>query len=662
MDGTAAPPPQEEWRTGPDLLESVWRYRWLVLAATVLAALVGFAASYLQPTLYEAEAEMLLSAPEEHNVFDDQQGGGAPDQERHVRNKAEAANSYAVAARASEMLDGQVTPEQIHEDLVEARPSVDVDVITVSARASSPDDAALLANTVSEAYQELASEDERENAEEAMKELQESKSDLQARIDRLENQMEENPDDSSLQAERDAAVSQLMTIEGRADQMAVDAALQGAGVEHFEEARPPESPAQPQPTRNAAVAGVLGLLASSALAWWRAEHTQSADRRQDAAPVLRAPLLGHVPDFKAAGVTTDDPARSAPHSAPAEAYQFVVSSLEYALAQNDGSSVIVTSAGKGDGKTVTALNLAVAAARDGRRVLLVDGDERMRGLTALCGSAPAPGLTDLVDDAVPFEGCIATLDVPGVASLPFLPAGTQPYDAAGFFRTPGFRKAMMRAKEHADLVIVDSPPALAVSDTSAIAGQVDGILTVVAQGTPLKVLEEVRERFEFIGTPLLGYVFNRADARGAFGGGYGYRYGYGYGYGYGNGDGKGSDNAPPAASSTPLEPVQVDDGEPPVPEGAPGVGYYGARPGQDGRVARAEPPNDRPAERTEAAEPPTDGPAERTEAAEFSRDRPEAAEPSHEPPAEHPDGPERSTSVFGSLRRRGGDGEGSGRR
>jgi Mrp family chromosome partitioning ATPase len=81
-------------------------------------------------------------------------------------------------------------------------------------------------------------------------------------------------------------------------------------------------------------------------------------------------------------------------------------------------------------------------------------------------------------------------------------------------------------KARADLVVLDSPPILAVADTSAIAGQVDGIVVVVAKGTPLKTLEEVRERLEFVGTPVLGYVFNRADTRAG-------SYGYGYGYGYG---------------------------------------------------------------------------------------------------------------------------------
>lgn len=520
---------QQGWASGPDLLESVWRYRWLVLAVTVLAGLSGFAASHLQTTLYEAEARLLLNEPGQSGVFQDRDraiAGG----DRYVRNQAEAANSPQVAHRAAELLDSSLTAEDVRRQ-VQARPSVDVDVLTISARAPSPEGAAQLANTLGQAYRELALEDTKARADRAIEELSENRNELRGEAERVEQALAADPDNLRLQAEHDGIVRDLVDVERLAREIASEAELRGDGVRLFQEAVEPESPAQPQPLRNAAVAAVLGLLASAAFSWWRAEHTQSADRRQDAAPVLRAPLLGQISDFKAAGVTGVDPTRSAPHSGPAEAYQFVVASLEYALERSGGTTVVLTSASPGDGKTVTALNLAVAAARDGRRVLLTDGDQRARGLSRLTEVAPTPGLTDLADDAVPFDGCVAKLEATD-SQFTFVPVGTPSHDAAGFYRTPGFRKAMNRIRERADLIIIDTPPVLAVSDTSAIAGQADGIVVVVKRGTPLSRLEEVRERLAFVGTPVLGYVFNRADPKAGAYGRYGYEYGaYGYGYG-----------------------------------------------------------------------------------------------------------------------------------
>lgn len=506
-----------------DLLAPVWRSRWLVLAITVLAAAAGFGASLLQPTLYQAEAQMLLDDPRTSGVLADAVQVGA-DSNRYVRNEAQRANSAAVADRASERLGGRLSPRQVREQ-AEAQPAVDRDLLSIRAIDTDAARAVELANAVAEAYQGLVVEEVRANASRSLEELEATKAELTARIDGLEERLRRQPEDAATAAEREAAVGQLITIDARGRQIAVDASLYGSGVDLFEPAPLPLDPAQPRPVRNAALAGVLGLAGASVLARRRAMRSRRADQRQDAARVLGVPLLGEVPDFAAAGVIGPDPTRSAPHSMAAEAYQFISASLDFVLAETGASTVLVTSAQPAEGKTVTAFNLAVAAAREGRRVLLVDGDERARGLTDLSGLASEPGLTDLADHATLLEDCVQSLRVARGKDLGFVSPGRRVDQPGEFFRTAAFRKTMVAIKEQAELAVIDSPPLLAVADTSAMAGQADGLVLVVSRGTPLALLEDVRERLDFIGTPVLGYVFNRAVSRI---GGYGY-HGYGYG-------------------------------------------------------------------------------------------------------------------------------------
>ncbi|HVM14947.1 MAG TPA: AAA family ATPase, partial [Egibacteraceae bacterium] len=585
MDPLKTEEPQQGWAAaGPALLESIWRYRWLVLSVTVFAGLIGFAASHLQATVYEAGSELVLQDPSMGGVFQDTPAAAT---DRYIRNQAQVAGSAPVAEAASERLDGRFTPGEIMAG-TRAEAGFEVDVLTIRARASTGEAAAEMANAVALAYEDVANEDVQRGSQDRIDQLNERIADLKVELGEVEAQVQQELDQAGadtavmrpadidallpagLRADRARLETELESLGLRLSQLVID--LGGESVVRFrQEARAPATPTQPRPARNGAAAALLGLFGSSALAWWKAEHSRVAERRQDPAPVLRAPLLGQVPDFKAAGITGVDPTRTAPHSAPAEAYQFIISSLQHALQQSGSTSVLVTSASPADGKTVTALNLAVAAARDGRRVLLADGDGRAMGLTSLADVAPSPGLTDLADMRMPFEGCVASISTPG-ETLSLVPAGTHPHDPAGFFRTPGFRKAMTRIKERADLVIIDTPPLLAVSDTSAIAGQVDGIVIVVSRGTSLNLLEEMRERLEFVGTPVLGYVFNRSVPRS----GYGYgAYGYGYGYGYdaeggagsagsagtiqraGNGSGNGhtppATPAPPTPDPTPLD-------------------------------------------------------------------------------------------------------------
>jgi hypothetical protein len=108
--------------------------------------------------------------------------------------------------------------------------------------------------------------------------------------------------------------------------------------------------------------------------------------------------------------------------------------------------------------------------------------------------------------------CLRTIPVSEHLDLPVMPAGGRLEESTSFFRGIGFRKAMGEVRRRADMVVVDSPPLLAVADSSVMAGHVDGLVLVVNRGTPLEQLAQVRQRLDFVSTPLLGYIFNRSDS------------------------------------------------------------------------------------------------------------------------------------------------------
>ncbi len=527
--------PPQSGRSGRGLLDVLWRHKVLVIATTLLFGAAGWGASHLQPTMYSGEASLVLNDPRTSSIFDEQRQT-VIDPARYVRNRAAYMTSTSVLARASELLDGRLNVDQIRSR-VTAEPAKELDLVTISALDPTSAGAADLANAVGTAYQLEAQEVSEAATAEATEELKNSRRGLRRRIDVLDESLAEaaasNSDTSEfaagLNVQRAAASTQLLSLSAQINQVSVDAALYGSGVQLFEKSEPPVSPAQPQPLGAALVAGFLGFLAAMALAWWRTEHRQKADDRLDPAPVLGVPLLGEVPEFSAAGTSGKLPAHEARHTVAGEAYHFIIASLGFALDDQGGHTVLVTSARPGDGKTITAVNLSIAAMRDGRRVVAIDADERARGLTELTGVPAEPGLTDLANDDLPVGLATARMPLGEDDGLSVVPAGHRLPDPAGFFRTGHFRRAITRVKQSADLVVLDSPPLLAVSDTSAIASQADGIVIVVSRGTPLRLLREVRERLEFIGTPALGYVYNRADPRRK-------RHGYGYGYGeYGYG-------------------------------------------------------------------------------------------------------------------------------
>lgn len=515
---------ERAWSPGPGLLESVWRYRVLVLAVAVLASLLTYYASASRAPEYEAGARLFLTDPRNAGVFGDENRVFA-EAERYVPQQAERVTSQAVLTRASELLDGRLTVQQLRTAVV-ASAETEFDVIAVTASDGSAEGAGEIADAAAAAYRQVAEEATLADAETAIDELQQVRAGLEARIEELEAQLPPpsvlSNRDPVLDNRLDAVTEQLLDLEARAQSIQVDASVFGDGVDQVEGANLPESPVSPTPARDAVLAAVLAGALAAAFAYWRSARAQRTESGNDAARILRAPLLAEVQEYRTtksswlAGREPADPAA-------VESYQFVLQSLEYALEQVGGSSVLITSASPGDGKTATALQLSMAAARAGRDTLLVDADLRAHGLSRLLRTDDSVGLTDLAAMDQPLDGSVQSIPVSDTLRLPVVAAGRPVTDPSEFFRSAGFRQALKGLQQHSDLLLIDSPPVLAVAETSIVAGQIDGILLVVNRGTPLALLEQVRDRLAFTTSPLLGFVYNRSDA--------GATAGYGYGYG-----------------------------------------------------------------------------------------------------------------------------------
>ncbi len=506
----------------PSLFESLWRHKWLILAAAVLAAIVGYGLSAIQPPVFTAAGSVLLTDPRGTAVYVDPFTAYI-DQGRYVANEAEVFESRTVAVRASEMLGGDPDADEI-QAVVSTDGEFEADLLTIHATQPTAQGAIDVVDAVVAAYEEIVTEQTQEASKNAVASLQNSKLELQVRIAETDQALGEHPDHAPLEAQRNAQLEQLYSLDTQIEQIAVNTALYGSGVRLYDS---PNGAAQiaPRPLRNAAIAGVLGLIAAGAWAWWRDERDDRIESRNTPASVLDAPLLGSIPDFSSVDASAPVPTITNPQSTAAEAYHFVVSSLELALEHIDGKTIIVTSTGPEDGKTLTALNVAIAATGNDRRPLLIDADERTRGLSTLVKLGDAPGLTDITDNDGDPSDLIRPLKGSTKADLQFVPAGsTTAIDPARYFRSPAFRRALQNLISDQDLVLIDAPPILAVAETTDLTHQADGVLLVVRPGTSAQKLAEARDRIEMTGTPIIGYVYNRTtdnpkDAT----------YGYGYG-------------------------------------------------------------------------------------------------------------------------------------
>jgi Mrp family chromosome partitioning ATPase/LPS O-antigen subunit length determinant protein (WzzB/FepE family) len=521
-------PLEERWQTAddsfgdrPGIVASLWRYRLVVVAATVLAAVAGLFGARLLPVQYDATATLILRDPGTPSFL----GGSSQnvDLQVYVAKQADIMTSTAVLTSALRQLNSHQPLADVRKALL-VQPSKDLASVSVRASASSADAAVALANAVGQAYSQVTAQHAADDANRAITGIEKLRRQLQAEADALPKTSTGGPT-----ARAQELNGRINDLQQRQQDIMTQAAAYASGVELFDPAERPKAPTNPKPTLDALLGALLGLIGASGWAWWAAARFQRAEQRDDPAAILRAPLLGEVPRFRVprtAGNGTIPPLSSLDPTV-AEAYHFIAVSLELELERIGGSSVVVTSVAPGDGKTSTAINIAIAAQQERRRVVLIDADERTQRLSKLCGVGQGPrdghgadgerresGPPRLGGDQDEFDTkeVFYRLTFTHTGMVLPIPRSDEPADQPSrFFRAPAFRKALLTLEEHADLVLIDTPALLAVSDAITIAGPADGIVLVVNRGVPLNQLRAIRDRLAFVNVPLIGYVFNRGS-------------------------------------------------------------------------------------------------------------------------------------------------------
>ena len=196
---------------------------------------------------------------------------------RYVRNQAKIMESPQVAQRASEILDDGTTAADVEDALV-ASSAANLDAVIVQATMPTANGSVDVANAVVAAYEEVIAGQVQRASQAAIDTLELSRTETEARISELDAALAENPDDSVVEAQRAAAINQLIAVDTRIEQIATNAALYGSGVQLYVAPDTPTAPVQPRPRRNAAIGIVFGLLLGGTWAWRRAERHQHRRR------------------------------------------------------------------------------------------------------------------------------------------------------------------------------------------------------------------------------------------------------------------------------------------------------------------------------------------------------------------------------------------------
>jgi capsular exopolysaccharide synthesis family protein len=270
----------------------------------------------------------------------------------------------------------------------------------------------------------------------------------------------------------------------------------------------PSSPTSPNPPLDYTLGLILGIVAGlgGAALLESLDRTVKSSAQGDA--LFAAPMLGVVPRRRGNMLVV----RRDSDSAEAEPYKTLRTAVRFVTPDRPLRTLLITSAGAGEGKTTTAANLAVAIALSGERVIVLDADLRRARLASAFGLDHATGLTSLVLGTASINEALQTWD----RGLQIMASGPLPPNPSEIVGSQLFNQLLQSLSELADFVIIDAPPVLPVTDAVAIAAQVDGVVLVTRHGKTLRSsAAEARRKLTGVGANVVGYVLNAVPARDA---------------------------------------------------------------------------------------------------------------------------------------------------
>ena len=514
-----------------DYLAVFKRHLGLILAIAVLGAAAAAAYTFRRTPVYESDASVLVRAITT-NAFDP---GSRVDQQLNMFNQRQLAQSELVAAIAAKSLKTTATPAELLEHVRVDVPA-NSQILRVRYQDTVPLTAQRGADAFAKAYLVSREADARAQATTSQKSLQSDIARFQKQASAAEKQIADPDADS---ATRQAAQAKLAAANNRLDQLL----SQLSGFQSLDftpgtviaAAGLPATPASPNNRLDIGIGLLVGLFLGVVLAFVRDRTDDRLRGREDLAERLDRPVLATIPPLSKR-VRQEGKLRwkrrsrnslvtlEQPNSPAAEAYRTLRTRMARLASQLDINSVMVVSAGVGEGKSTTAANLAVVLAETGKDVLLVSADLRRPRVHQFFSLQNKSGLSNLLTDGTPpdkrkgpvADGKQMASELWSVApNLWVVLSGPLPPHPSALMDSDSMRQFLKEQRDLFDFIILDCPPALVVADAMALAPLADAVLVVAdAKESDRDMVSRLKEELEQVGGKIVGAVLNRSKQAG----------------------------------------------------------------------------------------------------------------------------------------------------
>lgn len=465
MTPPAPKPQRREWILTLQDFVKLLRARWVTVVVSIVVTVLAAAAVTLMTTpLYQASTRLYVSTTQGSSLTETYQGSRLS-QER-VISYTELITGNTLAQRTIDKLGLNMSAEELRKN-ISASSKIDTVLIDVDVLDASPVRARDIANTLSDEFVVM--------------------------------------------------VRELETPENGAQPDARVVVEEHAGI--------PLSSVIPKTKRNLAVGLALGCLLGIGLALLRDLLDNSVKDRETLEAITGTGVVGNIPfdrEYRTKPIISFDQ----DNSRIAEAFRKLRTNLQFIDVDSPPRVIVITSPLPHEGKSSTAINLALALAEAEHNVVLVDGDMRRPKLHKYLDLIGAVGFSTVLSGGVSLAEALQRTKFPGLTVLASGPVPPNPSELLG---SKSAMNLIHELRAQFDYVIIDATPLLAVTDAAILAVGADGVLFMTQFGqTRREQVTHAVASLHSVGAHLLGVVFTMVPARG--GDGY---YGYGYGYGYG---------------------------------------------------------------------------------------------------------------------------------
>jgi polysaccharide biosynthesis transport protein len=487
-------------------LQVLRRRKWWVGLIAVLGLAASLAFALTAHKQYSATAQLLVQPSY------DPSGGTLQDQpvtQTDVETELQLVTSAPVQQAVRQRLGSTPT--------VSASEVGQTNIIAIAATSRVPSEAALIANLYATDFVQYSQGV-------ASRSLAAAEAQLRSQISSVEQQLG-SLSGATTSAEASALLNQEAVLKDQLAQMQVSGAVDTGDVALVTPAQAPASPSSPKPAQDALLGLAAGLALGLGVAFLRESLDDRLTSKEAAEHAGGAPVLAMTPAItswrrqkRPLIVTVIDPTSPA-----AESYRSLRTSLQFARQGQPLRSVVLTSPGVSEGKTSTLANLGAVFAQAGERVVLVSGDLRRPRIGDFFGLDEHEGLTSVLLGQRTLEE--ALLPVPGFSRLTLLPSGPVPPNPAELLNSAQAQEIFARLRHHFDLVLIDSPPVLPVTDPAVIARHADATLLLAAAGQTRRAdLRRAAEKLDQVNARVLGIVLNKVSRQTERS--YGYTYSY----------------------------------------------------------------------------------------------------------------------------------------